>query len=135
MERKEMKMEALERMQMLHLNEDAIKDFEENDKAWKSETDMGILYWLTEEEEKMVKEFEERTGGIVYHLIHNNYREIGECYSILYVSQHKEEWEMDRYDLNSYYPFVYVQNVTDESLSEFGAIGIRPANSGLVREC
>lgn len=135
MERNEMKKEALERMQMLHLNEGAIKDFEENDKVWKSETDMGILYWANEKEEKMVKEFEEKTGGLVYHLIHNHYREIGECYSILYVSQHEEEWKMDRYDLSSYYPFVYVENIDDETLSEFGAIGIRPVNSGLVREC
>lgn len=135
MERIEMKKEALERMQMLHLNKDAIKDFEENNKVWKSETDKGYLYWLDEKEEKMVKDFEEKTGGVVYHLIHNIYEEIGECYSILYVSKHKEEWEMDRYDLKSYYPFVYVLNVEDETLSEYGAIGIRPENSGLVREC
>ena len=135
MERKEMKMEALERMQMLHLNEDAIKDFEENGKAWKSETGMGILYWLNEKEEKMVKEFEESTGGLVYHLIHNKYEEIGECYSILYVSKDKDEWKLDRYDLADYHPFVYVKNIDDEYCSEFVQIGIRPVNSGLVREC
>lgn len=135
MEREEMKKEALERMQMLHLNEDTIKDFEENEKAWKSETNMGILYWLNEVEEKLVKEFEERTGGLVYHLIHNNYKEIGECYSIFYVSKHKEEWDYDRYDIKAYCPFVYVLNVENETFSEFGQIGIRPVNSGLVREC
>lgn len=135
MKREEMKKEALVRMQMLQLNEDAIKDFEENDKAWKSETNMGILYWLNEEEAKMVKEFEEKNNCLVYHLIHNNYMEIGECYSIFYVSQYEEEWEMDRYDIKAYYPFVYVMNVDDETLSEYGSIGIRPVNSGLVREC
>lgn len=135
MEREEMKREALIRMQMLHLNEDAIKDFEENEKAWKSETSMGILYWLDEKEEKMVKEFEEKTGGLVYHLIHNIYEEIGECYSIFYVDKEKSEWELDRYNIKDYYPFVYVQNIDDEYCSEFGNIGIRPVNSGLVREC
>lgn len=135
MKREELKKEALVRMQMLNLNEDAIKDFEENDKAWKSETNMGILYWLNEKEEKMVKEFEEKNNCLVYHLIHNNYMEIGECYSIFYVSQYEEEWEMDRYDIKAYYPFVYVKNIDDDTLSEYGAIGIRPVNSGLVREC
>lgn len=135
MKREELKKEALVRMQMLQLNDDAIKDFEENEKAWKSETNMGILYWLNDEEEKMVKEFEENNNCIVYHLIHNNYLEIGECYSIFYVSQYEDEWEMDRYDIKAYYPFVYVKNIDDETLSEYGSIGIRPVNSGLVREC
>lgn len=126
--------EALERMEMLHLNEDAIKDFKENGKVWKSETNMGILYWLNDEEKQMVKEFEEETEGLVYHLIHNRYEEIGDCYSIFYVSKYEEEWEMDRYDIAEYYPFVYVKNVDDWN-SEFGHIGIRPVNSGLVREC
>ena len=135
MERKEMKKEALERMQMLHLMDETIKDFEENGKAWKSETNMGILYWLNEKEQEMVKAFEERTGGLVYHIIHNVYEEIGETYSILYVSKHKEEWELDRYDINAYYPFAYVMVGDDETYSEFGSIGIRPVNGGLVREC
>lgn len=134
MERNEMVAEAIERMKMVGLNEDAIKDFKENGKAWKSETQFGFLYWLDAKEEEMVKEFEEMTGGVVYHLIKNKL-EFGTCYSILYVSKTKEEWKLDRQDLESYCPLVYVKNIDDDSCSEFGCIGIRPVNSGLVREC
>lgn len=134
MERKEMIAEAIERMKMIGLNKDAIKDFKENGKAWKSETPMGILYWLDEKEEEMVKAFEERTGAIAYHLIKNNL-EFGTCYSILYVSKNKEEWKLDRQDLVNYCPLVYVENIDDEYCSEYGYIGIRPIHSGLVREC
>lgn len=132
--REEKKMEALERMKLLKLNSQCIKAFEEENIVWESEG-FGALYECNETERKIIKEFEESTGGLVYHMIHNVYKEIGECYSIFYVSKEESEWELDRYDIKAYYPFVYVKNITDEWCSEFGQIGIRPSFGGLVREC
>lgn len=134
MKREELKQEALERMKMLHLSSQCIKAFEKDDAVWESEG-IGALYECNPEEVKIIKEFEEKTGGLVYHMIHNVYEEIGECYSIFYVSKNEEEWEMDRYDIKAYYPFVYVKNTTDDYCSEFSSIGIRPSIGGLIREC
>lgn len=134
MERNEMKMEALERMKLLKLSSQCIKAFDKEDAVWESEG-YGALYECNEDERKLIKEFEEQTGGLVYHMIHNRYKEIGECYSIFYVSKDADEWELDRYDIKDFYPFVYVRNITDDYCSEFGQIGIRPNIGGLIREC
>ena len=130
------KTEALLRMKKLGIHENAIKEFKEcgkinlSEPAWGNK--VGVLYWLNEEEEKMVKEWEEKTGCVVFHVIKNN-TSFGLCYSFLYVSQNPEEWEEDDEDLEGGFPYVYVKNVTDDWCSEFGRIGIKPAFGGVVR--
>lgn len=123
--------EALLRMKKLDLHENVIKEFYENGKLNLSEH-VGLLYWLNEQEEKMVREWEEETGNIVYHVI-KNHMEFGLCYSFLYVSEDVDEWEMDNECLLQGYPLVYVKNVDDESCSEYGSIGIKPNVGGLMR--
>ena len=130
------KMEALLRMKKLDLHENAIKEFKNEGKLNKSEpawgNNVGVLYWLDENERKMVKEWEKKTGNLVYHVIRNN-TEFGLCYSFLYVSNQPEEWETDNRDLVMGYPLAYVKNVTDDWCSEYGAIGIRKGFGGVVR--
>lgn len=63
----------------------------------------------------------------------DNPTSIGRMHSYLYVSSNEEEWEQDRQDLKDGCPIVYVENVDDELLSEFGSIGIEPRNGGVVR--
>ncbi len=126
------KEEAIKRMELLKLNKNVIREFEEEDKLNLSESNFGFLYWLNEEQEEMVKKFEEESGGLVYHLIHN-LTTFGELYSIFYVSKYEEEWQYDYEDLQQNIAFVYVKNVDDELSSEYGSIGFKNMNSGLVR--
>lgn len=129
--KKEQKEEALKRMKLLGLHENAINEFDEENKLNLSET-MGALYWLNDKEKQIIKEFEEENGGLVYHIIHN-FTEFGELYSIFYVSKHQEEWEMDIEYIKENLSVVYVKNVDDMFCSEFGTIGFKTLNGGLVR--
>lgn len=123
--------EALNRMKNLKLHENVVKEFEEEGKLNLSELG-GILYWLNDEENAMVRAWEEETGNIVYHVI-KNHLEFGLCYSFLYVSPDKEEWEYDNEDLKEGCALAYVKNVTNKEFSEYGSIGIRPNWGGLKR--
>ena len=133
------KVEALLRMKKLDLHENAIREFKEEGKLNLSEGQrlwgkipVGVLYWLSEEEMQMVKEFEKENGGLVYHVIKTN-TNFGLLYSMLYVSKHPEEWEDDDASLEEGYAFAYVKNATDDFLSELGEIMIKPAFGGVVR--
>ena len=130
-EREKQKNEAIKRMKTLELYENVIKEFQEENKLNLSES-IGVLYWLKEEEKKLVKEFENENGGLVYHLI-RSLTDFGELYSIFYVSKYEEEWDMDLEDLTNNIAFVYVKNLNDELSSEFGSIGFKKSIGGLVR--
>lgn len=132
------KAEALLRMKKLDLHENAIREFKEEGKLNLSEgakifgLPVGVLYWLNEEEQKMVAEFEKKNGGKVYHVIKSN-TTFGLLYSMLYVSKNPDEWERDNADLEEGFQFAYVKNATDDFLSELGEIQIKPAFGGVVR--
>lgn len=123
-------LEAEERIKKLNLHPNAVKEFLEGRKLNLSER--GMLYWLNDDEEKMVRSWEDETGNIVYHVIKNN-MEFGLCYSFLYVSKYEEEWEDDNIDLEDGYPLAFVKNVDDDYSSEYGAIGISPRFGGIIR--
>ena len=123
--------EALKRMELLKLHENVIDDFKEINLLNQSELG-GILYWVEGEMEKKIREWEEKTGNLVYHVIHD-YTEFGELLSLLYVSQYEDEWETDREDIQDGYALAYVMNLTDDWCSEYGSIGIRPQWGGVVR--
>lgn len=125
------KQEALERMKMLHISENVVKEFDLYGKLNLSENG-GYLYWLDEAEEKMVKDFEEDQNCLVYHVI-KSYTNLGLMYSLLYVSQWEEEWESDKEDIKEGMALVYVKNETMPECSEFGSIGIKPSIGGLIR--
>ncbi len=125
------RLEAIERMRMLGIHENAIKEFEEEGKINKSET-IGFLYWLNEEEEKLIRNWEKETGNMAYHAIFNN-TPFGRMLSILYVSKYEEEWEFDRKDIENNMPIAYVMNLDDEMLSEAGTIVIKRNIGGLIR--
>lgn len=137
--REEMIAEAVERMNFLSITEQAIEEFR-NGKLNKSErldgVFRGILYWLTEEEQKHVTEFEEEHGCLVYHVI-LTHTKFGDWYTYLYVTRAKEEWVFDWEDLSPIdreeeaYVMAYVY--TGDYNSEFGSVGIEPVNGGVDR--
>ena len=56
----EMIEEAIKRMKILKLHKNAIKEFEQERKLNKSDFNMGILFWLDNEEEKNSKRTREK---------------------------------------------------------------------------
>ena len=123
--------EAIKRMKLLKLDKQCIEAFKKG-KVWESEG-FGALYEVNDEEQKLIDNFEKNCEGcLVYHIIHNKF-EFGECYSILYVSSDKEEWQQDKDDISEGYVFAYVYNKDCEWCSEFGSIAIKPSIGGLIR--
>lgn len=123
--------EGVQRLRILHIHPNAIRDFESDGIVNVSENG-GFLYWASDKEKNYISEFEKTHNAVVYHVIRS--RVMGcEHLSFLYVSDYREEWEDDRRMLSSGYPLVYVKNVDDDILSEFGSIEIRENIGGLIR--
>lgn len=122
--------EAIKRMEMLQMSRQCINAFKRGE-VWESEG-IGALYECNEKEKSLIKDFENKTGGVVYHMIHN-YFEFGECYTMLYVSKYTEEWASDNADLKQGITLAYVKNINDDFCSEFGSVAIKPSIGGLIR--
>ena len=131
MEKAKQKQEALERMKLLNLSKNIIKEFDKEGIVNLSENG-GILYWLDSDQQAIVDEFEKEYDALVYHVIHD-FTEFGELYSLLYVSKYEEEWEDDKDDIKNGIALVYVKNMDEDLFSEFGSIGIRSQFGGVVR--
>ena len=131
MERNIQKQEAIHRMKMLNLHGNVLREFEKEDRLNMSEYG-GFLYWLDNDQQAIVDEFETEWDALVYHVIHS-YTSIGEMLTLLYVSNYPEEWELDRQDLAEGYPLAYVKNLDDPYLSEIGSVGIECRIGGLIR--
>lgn len=137
----EVKKECLRRMAKLSLHDEGehtvVGAFRKNDEVWKSEFN-GILYWLDEDEQKAVAEFEQEHKGLkVYHCI-KSHTEFGELLTMLYVNgkddeQFDEDKEYFDDELQYGYTMAYVKNLDDEWCSEFGSIAFRSVNGGLQR--
>ena len=123
------KEESLRRMKILKLFVNAVKEFKNERKLNYSER--AVLFWLEDDVMQKVREWEEKTGNMVYHAIKNT-MEWGVCYSLLYVSPEEELWERDREDLMEGYPLVYSMNMESWG-SEYGTIGVRPCLGGVLR--
>ena len=130
----EMIQEANRRMRILQLHINARNEFKDEHRINKSDDNMGILFWLDEKEEKMVKELEKKYNFMVYHIIHT-LSNLGETYEILFIENNKEEWFAEREDLKNGYARARVEVVNCSENSEFGYIGIEARNGGIVRVC
>ena len=129
---KENKMqEAMARMKTLGIFADTVKQFKRGLVSY-SEPPLGANYWLDEEQKAIVKAFEEEYNALVYFAI-RSYTEFGKLDSFLYVSDHEEEWEMDREDIQDGYAVAYVYNYDVPEYSEIGSIAVRERFGGLVR--
>ena len=131
MNKEERFIEAIERMKLLKLDKSCIEAFAKG-KVWESEG-YGALYEVNQKEQELIDNFEKNHPNcLVYHMIHNVF-EFGECYSMLYVSGDKEEWERDKDDIKEGYVFAWVENVDNDWCSEFGSIAVKSQFGGLVR--
>lgn len=129
------KEKAIECMQKLNIYKPYIKAFEKHGTITLFERFGG--YYIEENNEpelfKKIKEFETRTGSLVYAVTHEIF-EFGECYSFLCVSKYEEDWPLtiDIF-VDNIYAWSYVWNKTSEWCSEYGTIGVKSFGGGIIR--
>ena len=127
------KNEAIERMKILKLHPNAVREFVDEGKLNCSENGMGALFWLSDEDAKYVRAMEEKTDCLVYHVV-KSVTQFGTLLTMLYVSKDEEEWERDKEELKSEgYACAYVENLDDEYCSEFGGVIVQPIFGGVRR--
>lgn len=110
----------------------------------------GVLSPIKVAEQKLVDEFENEYGALVYHVIRNEF-EIGVCYTFLYVSKDENEWAMDRNDLEGIDPGIFIGRanvrayavnvgyITEDAtelkgVGEFVSVGIENGSGGIIRK-
>ena len=127
--KEEMLQEGIKRMQLLKLHNNVINDLKNDGLLNKSEGRLGILYWLDEKEQAMVKEYENQRNILVYHVIKTYTLDMGVVYDLLFIIDEKGYWEEERERLKQGY-------VLSHSISQFnesGDIFVENRNGGLVR--
>lgn len=131
------KKEALRRMKALKLLDEGdytcVQDFKKNNIVYKSEFH-GILYWLDEDEQKLVKDFEishKEQEMLVYHC-YKAHTELGDILFMLYVSNEKGENERFDIDLQDDIIFTYAANMTEPCFSEFGSAYVKSQFGGII---
>ena len=128
----EKKKEAILRMKKLGIISDAIKQFVGENIVMIAEPPIGGMYWLDKEQKEMVKKFEEEYNALVYMVI-RSYTNVGKMDSLLYISDYKEEWQMDKEDLENNYIMTYTINHDCPMFSEFGSIVVKRIAGSLIR--
>lgn len=131
--REEKMAEAVARMKLLGIFPETIRQFEEDGKLSLSEPPFGAFFWIEGEDLETVKRFESENNALVFVAI-RSYTRFGVMDSLLYVSDHKDEWESDRADIKNGEVIAHVINRDAPDCSESGYIGIeRTAAAGLKR--
>jgi len=86
---------------------------------------LGGGYYLTPEMQEAVTAFEQGGKRLVWGVIANTLTDGSRLWSMLYVSDEREEWKQDRRDLADGCPLAYVYNATCPDFSEIGTIGVK----------
>lgn len=131
------KIEAIRRMKLLHIVRKTVKQFAKDDLVSISEPPSGTFVLATDEDLERIKQFETANNALVYVAI-RSYTSLGKMDSFLFVSDHPEEWELERSylsgDIESWMHVAYVYNHDVPAFSESGIIGIAPTvGAGLQR--
>ena len=96
----EMKEEAIRRLKLFTKMEPCvINEFKGDNILYMSEN-RGILYYLDDEEKKLVKNVEADGDRLVFHVLHYS-SQFGEMYTMLYVYNDKSEWAECRENLKN----------------------------------
>lgn len=132
-QREKKEAEAIDRMKLMGIYPETIKQFEKEKLVSRSEPPFGAFYWVEGKELEELQEWEKAHNALVYLKI-RSYTSIGTMDAYLYVSDHKSEWEIDREELKENVQLAYVVNRDAPECSEFGSIGFeRTTAAGLKR--
>ena len=129
----EMAREAVERMKLLNLDEDAITAFESEGEVYLSERAMGGVFFCFGGEEltRRIKAFEEEYQCLVYHAHRSDTAMAGEVWSLLFVSPASSDWAGERqYLTDCGLVYAYVDSEMESGICE---IQVEPAGGGIDR--
>lgn len=130
--REEKKAEAIERMKLLNIFSETIKQFKRDGYISISEPPVGAFFWAEGEDLQRIHNFEESHNALVY-LVIRSYTSIGKMDSYLYVSDYRDEWDNDRAGLKNGEALCYVYNHDMPDCSELGYIGIDKTSAAGLR--
>ena len=131
--KEEQKTEAIRRMEKIGIYKPTIQQFDKEDKISRSEPPFGAFYWIEDEDMKIVRKFEKEYDAVVFLGI-RTYTEDGVMDNYLFISNHPEEWEDDRQELDEGEAVAYIYNRDAPYYSEMGWIGFtRTIAAGLRR--
>lgn len=117
----EKRAEAIIRMKMLGIFPDTIQQFKKDGLVSISEPPMGAFFWAEGEDLERIRKFEESHNALVYVVI-RSYTTIGKLDDFLFVSDYKEEWQMDREYIEKEHTLSYCFNHNSPFFSEMGYI-------------
>lgn len=140
MSREAMKNEALERMELLGLPPYAKAAFKVDDYLTLSDVSDKVCQsrvdGVPEDIKKLIKEFEEKFGALIFHVIHTKGIYVGfEYYDCLSVSPYESDWDYERNlmeDRGDTWVMSYSINVTKPEFTESGTIKIEN-HSGVLK--
>lgn len=133
-----MRKQAVKMLKLLNVKKPIIKEFETKSRIGLS--DQGLGCYLSRNvpwEKEILNEidrFENRTGNLVYHVIHSE-TQYGTIWNLLYVSKYSDEWSDMMSLAREGLVYAYAYNETYPELSEAGSIKVEadPFWGGLYR--
>lgn len=114
--------EAIRRMNLMHLDPAAVKDYSDGGIIKCAEDSKTTLRDLTESELSLL-EVVEKEHDIMVYLAIKSFCLGCRMISFLFVSNYEENWELDDADLEGGYAMTYTVNLDAPELSEMGSIG------------
>lgn len=124
--------EAIKRMQVMGISETQIRNFQDN--GYIPVFINGLN--LAEAFHKPIKDGRIRKIEAEYNLlifsIITSHSAIGNMESYIYVSDERNEWEMENEDINDGYAMTWTENLTYPECSEFGSIAFERKDSGAL---
>ena len=130
MRKEDLMAESLQRMISMRMKPEIIRNFSSG-KLMKTDLN-GTLQSVTEDEQKRISDWEEKTDCMVYYVIEEIFHEF-HLLHFLHVSWKKENWEVDKKDIANREIMVCIQNLDDQKLSTYGSIPIQ-SGDGIVRK-
>ena len=124
---KELKDEAIKRMELLKLKSVAIQAFKDINTVYVSNLS-GNLTITNIEQKELIEELEEDKNILIYHLIHQTTQNRDVLYC-LYVDSNKENWKADKEDLVKQFA-VTICCTKIKSINEIGVW----VNNGQIKE-
>ena len=127
------KEQAIKYLKQLDIYKPYIDGFEKDDQVCVFERYAGFWVHQYPEIERKMRAIEKEYGCTVYAITHE-FMIFGECYSFLFVSKYKEEWEtLIRSTKNRHSAFAYVWNKSDDWCSELGDVTVQSGFGGITR--
>ena len=127
------KEQAIKYLQQLDIYKPYIDGFEKHDHVCVFERFAGFWVYQYPEIEAKMKDIEKEYKCTVYAITHE-FMQFGECYSFLFVSKYKEEWNtLLRSNKNIHNAFAYVWNKSDDWCSELGDVSVKSGFGGITR--